>query len=501
MLKNKKHSKNFSRPIVLISIVGVMLGVSVMVVTISIATGFQNKIKDKLLSFGNHIQIESMFQSNNNETSPIITLNESFSNLYNSKDIYKVQKYAYKSAIIQSKRKSNSAINELEGVIFKGLEDFKDNSFFNEYLVRGKCPTWSQSINDTVIISNEIYKKLSLEINDKISAFFVTDGNPKQRNLIIGGVYETGLNKIDSRFIFIDLKYLQKINKWGNKLMVSSVFKEDSTIIEFNANNFSKNGKMIFDWGDNKIVSNNKLEIPTNVDTQLNLIGYEVDNFDQNNLISIEDTLIISFTSNNNKITFSNIEGSEQYYTGGLEIFIKDEGKRSLIKDQLKLDFGPEFKITTIDEQHQEIFSWLTLIYQNVYIILGLMIAVAVINMSCALLVLIVEKTKMIGILKALGMKNISIIKIFVSHGGILLLYGFLAGNSLAILIIQMQNKFEFLKLSQENYYLDAVPMDYPITTIFVLNLSAFIFCLATMIIPSVISSKTSPVKAINSEI
>ena len=501
MLKNKKHSKNFSRPIVLISIVGVMLGVSVMVVTISIATGFQNKIKDKLLSFGNHIQIESMFQSNNNETSPIITLNESFSNLYNSKDIYKVQKYAYKSAIIQSKRKSNSAINELEGVIFKGLEDFKDNSFFNEYLVRGKCPTWSQSINDTVIISNEIYKKLSLEINDKISAFFVTDGNPKQRNLIIGGVYETGLNKIDSRFIFIDLKYLQKINKWGNKLMVSSVFKEDSTIIEFNANNFSKNGKMIFDWGDNKIVSNNKLEIPTNVDTQLNLIGYEVDNFDQNNLISIEDTLIISFTSNNNKITFSNIEGSEQYYTGGLEIFIKDEGKRSLIKDQLKLDFGPEFKITTIDEQHQEIFSWLTLIYQNVYIILGLMIAVAVINMSCALLVLIVEKTKMIGILKALGMKNISIIKIFVSHGGILLLYGFLAGNSLAILIIQMQNKFEFLKLSQENYYLDAVPMDYPITTIFVLNLSAFIFCLATMIIPSIISSKTSPVKAINSEI
>ena len=80
------------------------------------------------------------------------------------------------------------------------------------------------------------------------------------------------------------------------------------------------------------------------------------------------------------------------------------------------------------------------------------MIAVAVINMSCALLVLIVEKTKMIGILKALGMKNFSLIKIFVSHGGILLFYGFLAGNSLALIIIHLQNKFEFLKLSQENY-------------------------------------------------
>ena len=129
------------------------------------------------------------------------------------------------------------------------------------------------------------------------------------------------------------------------------------------------------------------------------------------------------------------------------------------------------------------------------------MIAVAVINMSCALLVLIVEKTKMIGILKALGIKNFSLTKIFVSHGGILLFFGFLAGNSLAILIIQLQNKFEFLKLSQENYYLDAVPMDYPLTTIVILNFSAFIFCLITMILPSIISTKSSPVKAINSEI
>ena len=501
MLKNKKHSKNFSRPIVLISIIGVMLGVSVMVVTISIATGFQNRIKDKLLSFGNHIQIESMFQSNNNETSPIITLNESFTNLYNSQEIYTIQKYAYKSAIIQSKKKPSGSVNELEGVIFKGMENFQENSFFNDYLVEGKYPNKSKKINDTIVISKEIGKKLNLTINDKVSAFFVSDGKPKQRNLTIGGIYETGLNKIDSKFIFIDLKYLQKINKWGKQLKVSFSFKKDSSIIEFNADNFSKNGKMIFDWGDNEIVANNKFEIPTNIDTQINLIGFEVDNFEQNSILSIADTLIISFTSINKDITFSNVLGSEQYYTGGLEIYTKGEKKRSLIKNQLKLDFGPEFKITTIEEQHQEIFSWLNLIYQNVYIILGLMIAVAVINMSCALLVLIVEKTKMIGILKALGMKNISLMKIFVSHGGILLLYGFLAGNSLAILIIQMQNKYEFLKLSQENYYLDAVPMDYPISTIIVLNFGAFIFCLITMIIPSIISSKTSPVKAINSEI
>ena len=129
------------------------------------------------------------------------------------------------------------------------------------------------------------------------------------------------------------------------------------------------------------------------------------------------------------------------------------------------------------------------------------MIAVAIINMSCALLVLIVEKTKMIGILKALGIKNSSLIKIFATHGGLLLSFGFIGGNILAIIIIKLQNQFEFLKLSQENYYLDTVPMEYPILSILVLNIFTFLFCFTAMMLPSLISSRISPVKAINSDI
>ena len=129
------------------------------------------------------------------------------------------------------------------------------------------------------------------------------------------------------------------------------------------------------------------------------------------------------------------------------------------------------------------------------------MIAVAIINMSCALLVLIVEKTKMIGLLKALGIKNSSLIKIFATHGGLLLSFGFIGGNILAIVIIKLQNQFEFLKLSQENYYLDTVPMEYPILSILVLNIFTFLFCFLAMMLPSLISSRISPVKAINSDI
>ena len=123
MLKNEKHSKNFSRPIVLISILGVVLGVSVIILTVSIATGFQNQIKNKLLSFGSHIQIESMFQSNNKETSPINLLNK---NIDENKNLISIEEYAYKSAIIQLKNRSSS--NEVEGLLFKGIENFKRNS-------------------------------------------------------------------------------------------------------------------------------------------------------------------------------------------------------------------------------------------------------------------------------------------------------------------------------------------------------------------------------------
>ena len=129
------------------------------------------------------------------------------------------------------------------------------------------------------------------------------------------------------------------------------------------------------------------------------------------------------------------------------------------------------------------------------------MIVVAIVNMSSALLVLIVEKTKMIGILKALGIQNISLRKIFIYHGGLLLSIGFIIGNLISIILIWIQNEYGILNLPQENYYLDKVPVAYPLDSVLIINLVSFIFCLVAMVLPSIISSKISPIKAINSEI
>jgi lipoprotein-releasing system permease protein len=107
----------------------------------------------------------------------------------------------------------------------------------------------------------------------------------------------------------------------------------------------------------------------------------------------------------------------------------------------------------------------------------------------------------MIGILKAMGMKNWGIRKIFIMHGGYLIGTGFLFGNLLAGVIILLQNHYEILTLPQENYYLSVVPMHFPIKEIILLNLIAFVVCFAALLLPSYLTTKISPVKAIQSEI
>lgn len=500
MLKNEKHSNSFSKPIVRISIFSIILGVCAMILTLSIATGFQNGIKKKLQSFGSDVQIESMYNNYNNETSPLVTLGLPIDSIQSLPSIKEIQKFAYKSAIVQSKSKNETNNREVQGLIFKGLENSNNMGFFKDYLIKGECPNFSNKGNDTIVLSNNVCQKLGIDINDKIRSFFISNGNPKQRNFVVGGIYETGLDKIDQQFGFICLHNLSVINNWGTTIKINVEYTNDSNSIRLNCTNKSKEGIFLYEWGNNTIEQRNHIDISSKKDTQITIKAYELTDLKDRSLVSIPDTLTINYNAKNKQFNFQNDIGSGQYYTGGYEIALKDSENPTILED-IKMIFGPEYNVTDLEEKYSILFSWLKLIYQNVYIIIGLMIAVAIINMSSALLVLIVEKTKMIGILKSLGTSNKSLRKIFVIHGGLLITIGFIGGNLLAFLIIILQNHYGFLKLPQENYYLDTVPMAIPISNILILNASTFLFCYLAMVLPSYVSTKISPVRAIASEI
>ncbi|MBN1253352.1 MAG: ABC transporter permease [Bacteroidales bacterium] len=156
-----------------------------------------------------------------------------------------------------------------------------------------------------------------------------------------------------------------------------------------------------------------------------------------------------------------------------------------------------QLKVKNIRENYQQIFDWLKLSDTNVWIILGLMLLVGGFNMISGLLVIILERTNMIGILKALGAKNFSIRKIFIYYASFLIGKGLFWGNLIGITLCLLQYYFHIFKLDPASYYIDNVPINLKITHLLLLNTGTLFITTLMLIIPSIIIAKISPVKAI----
>lgn len=158
---------------------------------------------------------------------------------------------------------------------------------------------------------------------------------------------------------------------------------------------------------------------------------------------------------------------------------------------------NPRLDVQTIKSISPGIFDWLDLQTMNELIILTLMIIVAAINMITALLILILERTNMIGMMKALGADNVSIRKIFLYYSAVIIGLGLLMGNIFGIGLCLLQQHFHLITLPQESYYLTYAPVYIDWNWIVLMNIATIVFTLLLLIIPSLLVSKISPVKAI----
>jgi lipoprotein-releasing system permease protein len=181
----------------------------------------------------------------------------------------------------------------------------------------------------------------------------------------------------------------------------------------------------------------------------------------------------------------------------GFEIAVNDYHNIDKTVEDINDRIGEGLIAETVKERNQTIFSWLELQDINAIIIIVLMISVAGINMISALLVLILERTNMIGILKALGAKNRSVRKIFFYNAAYLIGKGLLWGNIIGISIALLQYHFGIFKLDQTAYYVSVIPININWLHIVFLNIGTMICCLLMLLLPSLIISKITPVKAI----
>ena len=188
----------------------------------------------------------------------------------------------------------------------------------------------------------------------------------------------------------------------------------------------------------------------------------------------------------------------------GFEVLIDDFDQLDQMKDEVNLMVGSFyqqgkelFDVKSVKDNYSQIFDWLDLTNTNVWVILVIMILVGTINMVSGLLVIILERTSMIGVLKALGARSFSISKVFLYHGAFLISKGLLLGNIIGLGFGFLQYYFKFIKLDPATYYIDSVPINFKLWHILALNAGTLAITTLVLIIPSMFISFIRPAKAI----
>lgn len=402
LIRGKEHKISISAPIIKIAIAAIAISVFMMLIAIATGVGLKHKIREKVAAFNGHIQIYN-YDNNTSDVSVVpVSIEQDFYPEFTSiEGISHVQAVATKGGIIRTE-------NTFEGFIAKGVGSDYNWEVFKEYLVKGELPDYSGALNTEVMLSQLMTNRLQLKIGDSFSAFFPKEEDPlkpNQRNFKLVGIYDSGFEEIDGMFVFIDIRHIQRMNKW-------------------------------------------------------------------------EDTQV-----------------------GNFEVFLNsfddiDQKSREIYGKTLST-----LDTQTVIGKYYKIFEWIGLFDFNIALIIGIMIIVGGINMITALLVLILERTQMIGILKALGTANWSIRKIFLYNATYLIAVGLFWGNLLGLGFIWIQQKYRLLKFpNPKEYYVEYIPVHIDFSTVLLLNLGVLILCLLMLLIPSYIITKINPVKAIRFE-
>ena len=380
----------------------VAVGIAVMIITVSVVTGFKHGVYKKIIGFQAHITIKNRDINETYETLPISKNQAFYPDITKIKGINHIQIYATKPGIIKTK-------TEVQGIVLKGVgKDYKQD-FLKENLIEGKLPDVSgEKKSKDILISQKTADLLNYKVGDKMDVYFIQNP-PKARRFTICGIYKTGMTELDKMIAVCDIRQIQKINNW-------------------NADQIS---------------------------------GFE---------IFIDD--------------YVNPEEMTEKVQDEVASVISDDGSMLQVSNYMR--------------DNTFIVQWLKLSDTNVAVILTLMIIVSVLSMIAALLTIILERTTMIGVLKALGADNSKIISIFLYNGMFLILKGLLIGNILGITLLLFQKFFKLIPLNPDLYYVDNVPVGLNFPAFLLLDIGTLIISVFVLILPALLVAEIHPAKTLN---
>lgn len=205
--------------------------------------------------------------------------------------------------------------------------------------------------------------------------------------------------------------------------------------------------------------------------------------------------------------TVNHLNGWKKDQYGGVELTIKDYNLLNKTTydiasniDKMKDRYGGVYYVRNIVQLNPQLFAWLGLLDMNVWVILILMIGIAGFTMISGLLIIIIERTNMIGLLKALGTNNYTVRKIFLWLSVFIIGKGILIGDIIAVALIYLQAHFKIVKLNPATYYVDTVPVSFNILIFIIINVCSFLISLMMLLGPSYLISKIHPANSMRYE-
>ncbi len=402
LFATRKGEKRISKPAVLIAQWGVAVGLMVMILSVCIVIGFKHQVREKIIGFGQHIQVRN-YESTLQGEMPVTATDSLLITLKKIPLVDNAQRYAQKPGLI-------AVDDEFDGIVLKGIGNGYDLSFFADYMKDGELPTFSDtSSSGSLLLSKAIADKMKISVGDKVNIYFVQN-NVKARRFTVKGLYETNLAEMDNIVALTDIYTVRRLNGWA----------------------------------DDKCT------------------GIEITVTDYDYLEQVRDSVV----------ELMDMETRRNY---------------------------EKLYIQTVEEMNPALFAWLDILDGTVWVILILVLSVAGFTMISGLLILILEKSNLIGILKAIGAQDVSIRKIFLYYAMFIIGRGMLWGNAIAFTLSVLQYYYGIVKLDPEMYYMDRVPIEFSWWLI-PLNIAMFILSVAMLLLPSMLISHIEPTKAIRFE-
>lgn len=395
-----------SRPAVTIAMIGIAVGLVVMMLSVAIALGFKQEVRDKVIGFGSHIQVANFTRTDVYETRPVVG-SDSIRQVIRqaSPGVEHIQRFAIKPGMLKTD-------DNFQGIILKGIAQEYDTTFLANHLVEGRIPHFTDSVaSGEVLVSRQVADKMGLHVGDKINTYYI-EKNVRARRFTISGIFQTHFTEYDDRFFITDLYTASRLNNWKDRDLVSG------------------------------------MELRISPDASLEQCADEV---------------------------------------------------ASVINRQTDR-YGNAYLAQSIEQLYPSIFAWLEVLDTNVVVILVLMLGVAGFTMISGLLILILERTNMIGILKALGAPDLTIRRIFLYFSAFLILKGMFWGNLIGISLCLAQKYGGIVHLDPKTYYVEVVPVLIDVPLLLLLNLFTLLVSVLMLVGPSLLISRIKPVKAIRFE-